>query len=81
MANIIKKKDNDKKFVFTCPICGTIFTERERSLEKYANLSETPVSETHENDYPFIYISRCPNCDIRSEYLDLEEYDKNKDYD
>lgn len=75
MADIIKKKDNDKKFVFTCPICGTIFTERERSLEKYANLSETS-----ENDYPFIYIARCPNCDIRSEYLDLEEYDKNKDY-
>lgn len=75
MADIIKKKDNDKKFVFECPICGTIFTERERNIEKYGNLDTMAESVSM-----FRYVVRCPNCEIRSEYSEPEEYDKNKDY-
>ena len=75
MADIIKKKDNDKKFVFTCPICGTIFTERERNIDKYGGdckLENGMVS--------FDYKVRCPNCELNSSYEKLELYDKNKNY-
>ena len=32
MAKIIEKRDSDTEFIFTCPICGTIFTEIERNM-------------------------------------------------
>lgn len=74
MADIIKKKDNDKKFVFTCPICGTVFTERERNIDKYADW------ELETGLFLFDYKVRCPNCELSSSYEKLELYDKNKDY-
>lgn len=70
MANIIKKKDNDKEYVFTCPICGTIFTERERNIGK----------NTTTDGFLTGYITTCPNCGRDSGYSELEEYEKNKDY-
>ena len=74
MADIIEKKDNDKKFVFTCPIYGTIFTERERNIDKYGDYGiETGIVS-------FDYKVRCPNCELNSSYEKLELYDKNKDY-
>ena len=70
MADIIKQKDNDKKYVFTCPICGTIFTERERTIGR--NIS--PYGDL------LGCIVECPNCKRESNYGCVEEYDKNKDY-
>jgi transcription elongation factor Elf1 len=74
MGDIIKKKDNDKKFVFECPICGTIFTEKERNIEKYVD------NELEIGIFSFSYKVRCPNCELNSSYEKLELYDKNKDY-
>lgn len=74
MAYIIKEKNNDKEYVFTCPICGTIFTERERNIEKYGDYKlEIGI-------FSFDYKVRCPNCELNSSYEKLELYDKNKDY-
>ena len=70
MANIIKNKDNDKEYVFTCPICGTIFTERERNIGK----------NTTADGFLIGYVVDCPNCGRDSGYSELEEYDENKDY-
>lgn len=76
MSQIIKQKDNDKEYIFTCPVCGTIFTERERNIEKqewdYGYIGEYNISVK--------YISRCPNCNTVDIHQELEEYDKNKDY-
>ena len=72
MSNIIKKKDNDKEYVFTCPVCGTVFTERERKMDN--------DSIYLEGGYTFANIISCPNCFVRSIHTELEEYDKNKDY-
>jgi len=70
MADIIKKKDEDLVFVFKCPICGTIFTEKQRAIGRnispYGDLLGCVVD--------------CPNCKRESNYSDVEEYDKNKDY-
>ena len=72
MANIIKKKDNDKEYVFTCPVCGTVFTERERNID-------TGMSFLNGN--PLSHIVKCPNCGRQHEYFEkLEEYNKDKDY-
>ena len=76
MGDIIVKKDNDKKFVFTCPICGTIFTERERNIEK----QEWDFGDMAEYYAPVRYIVHCPNCNTTDILQELEEYDKNKDY-
>ena len=76
MGDIIIKKDNDKKYVFTCSICGTIFTERERNIEK----QELDFGYIGRSDIQNRYVTNCPNCKIRSVYSELEEYDKNKDY-
>lgn len=62
MGDIIKKKDNDKKFVFTCPMCGTIFTERERNIDKYGDY------ELDKGRVLFGYKVRCPNCELNSSY-------------
>ena len=70
MANIIKKKDNDKEYVFTCPVCGTVFTERERYIGRNTSM----------NGYLLGCIVECPNCKRESNYGCVEEYDKNKDY-
>ena len=70
MADIIKQKDNDKKYVFTCPICGTIFTERERTIGR--NIS--PYGDL------LGCIVDCPNCKRESNYSHVEEYDKNENY-
>ena len=76
MADIIKKKDNDKEYVFTCPICGTIFTERERNIEK----QEWDFGDIGEINIFTKYIVHCPNCNTTDILQELEEYDKNKDY-
>ena len=70
MADIIKKKDEDTVFVFKCPICGTIFTERERNIGKNINIGGLLLG----------YVVDCPNCKRESDYYSVEEYDKNKDY-
>ena len=70
MANIIKKKDEDTVFVFKCPICGTIFTERERAIGR--NMSP--------NGYLLGCVVDCPNCKRESNYSNVEEYDKNENY-
>lgn len=59
---IIEKRDNDEEFIFTCPICGTIFTEISRNIYKY--------SSTFEVD--------CPNCKRAYEYYKLESYHERK---
>lgn len=78
MANIIKKKDNDKKYVFTCPICGTIFTERERNIEP-TSIYEAKI-EQQIGIIGEAYNLKCPNCGVSSTFEKLEEYNKNKDY-
>lgn len=59
MAKIIEKHDNDKNYIFTCPVCGTIFTERERNID---------------TDIGILSKVRCPNCELCSSYRELKEY-------
>ena len=68
MAKIIEKHDNDKIYIFTCPICGTKFTERERHLREYHSLLKGDYSG------PPLYNITCPNCERTSPYRKLEEY-------
>ena len=54
----------------------TIFTERERNIEK----QELDFGYIGRSDIQNRYVTYCPNCKIGSVYSQLEEYDKNKDY-
>lgn len=51
---IITKNDNDKKYIFTCPICGTVFTALGREIEQREASYENGILPLHE--------LRCPNC-------------------
>ena len=64
MAKIIEKHDNDKNYVFTCPVCGTVFTERERSIKPNYCMDGLVHG----------YILSCPNCEIVTIYRELKEY-------
>ena len=64
MAKIIEKHDNDKNYIFTCPVCGTVFTERERNIE----------SDIGINGSIMVSRVRCPNCELCSSYIELKEY-------
>ena len=68
MGKIVKKNDNDKEYIFTCPICGTIFTERERNIDSAIDIDGITLNS----------LVKCPNCDRCSNYSELEEYNKNK---
>lgn len=63
MAKIIEKHDNDEVYIFTCPVCGTKFTERERKIYR-------------SNYTQLVYSTRCPNCSVTSDYYGLEGYNK-----
>lgn len=64
MAKIIEKHDYDKNYIFTCPVCGTVFTERERNIRANITLGECA------NGIPI----RCPNCGISAKCKELKEY-------
>lgn len=64
MAKIIEKHDNDKNYIFTCPVCGTVFTERERNVESAIGINGRIMTSR----------ARCPNCELFSGYRELKEY-------
>lgn len=64
MAKIIERHDNDKNYIFTCPICGTVFTERERNIEPSIGID----GKAHG------FVLQCPNCRLGSKYQELKEY-------
>ena len=68
MAEIIEKHDNDNVYIFTCPICGTKFTERSRNIYR-------------SNYSPIVHSTRCPNCSVTSDYYELEEYTETENKD
>ena len=64
MAKIIEKHDNDKNYIFTCPVCGTVFTERERNVSTAIGINGSIMASR----------VRCPNCELCSNYRELKEY-------
>ena len=66
MAEIIEKHDNDKTYMFTCPTCGTKFTERERKLHRGINFVGDYIG-------PDMYEITCPNCEKTNFYSNYEE--------
>ena len=76
MTKIIEVHNNDKEFKFTCPVCGTIFSERSRKIRsstyKYA------TGETLDVKTIVKHVVKCPNCMCESEYDSLVEYNSNK---
>ena len=75
MTKVIEVHNDDKEFKFTCPVCGTIFSERSRKIRsstyKYAagNLGTKTIVKN---------VVKCPNCMCESEYDSLVEYNPNK---
>lgn len=74
---IIEKHDNDKEYIFTCPICGTIFTAREREITKSRDWDSDGRPSNIDPHYSY-YIT-CPNCIKVSEYKILNEYKESND--
>ena len=73
MTKVLEVHDNDKEYVFTCPICGTVYTARERDLAKWAIVTLDNGEEICK------YIITCPNCSTSSTYTSLEEYNKKEE--
>jgi len=72
MATIIEQHDDDNMYEFICPICGTIFSAREREIDKY----ELDSTNSY---YQIKYLVECPNCKKYVSFSDKNEYNKNKD--
>ena len=70
MATIIEQHDDDEVYKFTCPICGTVFSAREREIDKY----ELDPSNSY---YQIKYLVGCPNCKKYVSFSDKNEYNKN----
>lgn len=70
MAKIIEKHDTDTEYIFTCPICGTIFTEIERNMfsEFFSGAGVEKI----------ICKITCPNCS-RSENWEVNELKEYKE--
>jgi len=64
MSRIIEKHDDDKEYIFTCPICGTVFTEKERNIHEVINDGYRNIT----------YNVFCPNCNRTTIYPNMEEY-------
>ena len=76
MTKIIEVHNNDKEFKFTCPVCGTIFSER--SIKIRSSAYKYVTGDTFSTKTILKNVVKCPNCMCESEYDSLVEYNPNK---
>ena len=75
MTKVIEVHNDDKEFKFTCPVCGTIFSERSRKIRSTYNYA---AGDTLGTKTAIKNVVKCPNCMCESEYDSLVEYNPNK---